>query len=252
MSFSLLTSLGSNLFLWLWLLTALFIWWATRKSRTSLRWSFVFLVFSWFLGTRPVADAMLSPLENCYVAPEVTSLEKQGVRQVVVLTGGGYPMRGEMLSSAFPHASIYRFIGGLELSSRLGSNCKLIFSGSAGRGNRERTTAIAMQELALLIVPGFEVSAEARSGSTTEHPGNVKPLLDDKPFVLVTSAIHMPRAMRSFRRAGLNPIAYPVDFLSAEGDYGWMSFIPSVENLWKVNVALREYMALVFYTLAEW
>jgi len=249
---SILTSLSSNLFLWLWLLIALFTWWATRQSRTSRRWTFIFLVFLWFLGTRPVAQAVLSPLENCYTAPDITSLEKQNIRQVVVLTGGGYPMRGEMLSSAFPHASIYRFIGGLELSFRLGSNCKLIFSGSAGRGNRERTTATTMRDLTLILAPVSQVSAEAKSGSTGEHPGNVKPLLDDNPFVLITSAIHMPRAMRSFRRAGLNPIAYPVDFLSVEGDYGWMSFIPSVENLWKLNVALREYMALVFYTVKGW
>jgi len=250
--FSLLTSLGSNLFLWLWLATALFIWWTTRQSRTSRRWTFIFLVSLWFLGTRPVAETVLSPLENCYTAPDITSLEKQDLRQVVVLTGGGYPTRGEMLSSAFPHASIYRFMGGLELSCRLGSNCKLIFSGSAGRGNRERTTAIAMQELALIVVPRSQVSAEARSGSTAEHPNNVRLLVNDKPFAIVTSAVHMPRAMRSFKRAGLNPIAYPVDFLAAEGDYGWISFIPSVENLWKVNVALREYMALAFYTVAGW
>ncbi len=250
--FSALTSLGSNLFLWLWVVTALFIWWATRKSRTSLRWSFVFLVFLWFLGTRPVAETVLSPLENCYTAPDITSLEKENIRQVVVLTGGGYPTRGEMLSSAFPHASAYRFIGGLELCSRLGPDCQLIFSGSAGRGNRERTTATTMRDLALILSPGRQVSAEARSGSTAEHPGNVKPLLDDNLFVLITSAIHMPRAMRSFKRAGLNPIAYPVDFLAVEGDYGWMSFVPSVENLWKVNVALREYMALAFYTVAGW
>jgi uncharacterized SAM-binding protein YcdF (DUF218 family) len=210
------------------------------------------MVLIWILGTRPVSESVLSPLENCYTAPDITSLEEQSVHQVVVLAGGGYPIRGQILSSAFPHASIYRFIGGLELSSRLGSNCKLIFSGSAGRGNRERTTAIAMRELALLVAPGLKVSAEARSGSTAEHPGNVKPLLDDKPFVLVTSAVHMPRAMRSFKRVSLDPIAYPVDFLSVEGDYGWMSFVPSVENLWKLNVALREYMALAFYTVTGW
>jgi len=55
--------------------------------------------------------------------------------------------------------------------------------------------------------------------------------------------------MRSFKRAGLNPIAYPVDFLAVEGDYGGMSLIPSVENLWKLNVAFREYLALLFYTI---
>jgi uncharacterized SAM-binding protein YcdF (DUF218 family) len=109
-----------------------------------------------------------------------------------------------------------------------------------------------MEKLCLLIVPECKVESEAKSGSTAEHAINLKPLVENSPFLLVTSAIHMPRAMRSFRRAGLNPIAYPVDFLAVDGNYGWTSFIPSVENLWKVNVALREYMALAFYTVAGW
>jgi hypothetical protein len=162
--FSTLTSLGSNLFLWLWLATALLIWWTTLKSQTFGRWSFIFLLFLWFLGTRPVAESVLSPLENFYTAPEITSLENQNLRQVVVLTGGGYPTRGELLASAFPHASVYRFIGGLELSSRLGSNCRLIFSGSAGRGNREITTAITMQELAFLLHLGLRFRLKQDQG----------------------------------------------------------------------------------------
>jgi len=104
----------------------------------------------------------------------------------------------------------------------------------------------------MLMIPHVEVAAEAQSGSTAEHPENVRPLFIKERFILVTSAVHMPRAIRAFKRARLDPIPYPVDFLVIGGDYGWMDLIPSVENLWKMNVALREYMALVFYTLAGW
>jgi uncharacterized SAM-binding protein YcdF (DUF218 family) len=109
-----------------------------------------------------------------------------------------------------------------------------------------------MRDLSILMIPHLKVAAEAQSGSTAEHPENVRPLLNQERFILVTSAVHMHRAIRAFNRAGLNPIPYPVDFLTLGGDYGWMDFIPSVDNLWKVNVALREYMALAFYTLAGW
>jgi uncharacterized SAM-binding protein YcdF (DUF218 family) len=109
-----------------------------------------------------------------------------------------------------------------------------------------------MKELSNLITPGRQVSAEAKSESTAEHAVNVKALLDPGPFVLLTSAYHMPRAVRSFRKLGLDPIAYPVDFLVSGGDYKWPDFIPSLENLWKISVALREYLALTFYTLKGW
>ena len=249
--FSLVTSIISNLFLWLWLLATCFIWWATKSNRKARRRGVILLLFFWFLGTRPVADAFLWPLESRYEVPDVASLQKQGVKQVVVLTGGGYPIQGEMLSTAFPHGSMYRFLGGLELCSRLGEDCLIIFSGSAGRQRGHLTVALTMQDLSRLIAPGRQVLAEARSESTAEHPTNVRPLLRKEPFVLVTSAYHMPRSIRSFNKAGLRPVPYPVDFLSSSG-YGWLDVLPSFEDLWKMNLALREYQALILYTVKGW
>ena len=196
-----------------------------------------------------MAEAILRPLEDRYSVPDIAGLEKKGVRQVVVLTGGGYPIQGELLSSAFPHASAYRFLGGIELSCRLGQDCKIIFSGSSGRASGAWTTASTMKDLALILMSGRQVMAEAESGNTGEHPAAVKPLLDKGEFILVTSAYHMPRAIRSFEKVGLRPIPYPVDFLSL-GNYRWGDWIPSVESLSKLNVALREYLATIFYYLS--
>ena len=108
-----------------------------------------------------------------------------------------------------------------------------------------------MKDLSHLIAPERQVLAEARSESTADHPANVRPLLNKGSFALVTSALHMPRSMRSFNKSGLNPIPYPVDFLSS-GGYGWADVLPSFENFWKLNAAIREYQALVLYTVKGW
>lgn len=249
---SVIASLVPNLFLWIWLSGAAFLWWATRTDRKARRQGFILLIVFWALATRPVTRAILSPLESRYPVPEISSLERQDVKQVVVLTGGGYPKKGEMLSSMFPHASIYRFLGGLELCSRLGPGCRLIFSGSAGRNRRDLAVALTMKDLTHFIAPECEVAAEARSESTAEHPSNIRPLLNPGRFILVTSALHMVRSIRSFRKAGLDPIPYPIDFLSAGSGYHWSDGLPSIENLWKLDVAAREYLALAFYTIKGW
>jgi uncharacterized SAM-binding protein YcdF (DUF218 family) len=170
------------------------------------------------------------------------------VRQVVVLTGGGYAIRDGLLSSAFPQASAQRFLGGLELCAKLGPECRLVFSGSAGRGRGNLATALAMRDLAALVRPAGSVAGEAESHSTRDHPGKVRPLLSPGPFALVTSAFHMGRALRSFRAAGLDPIPYPVGRL-AHGGYGWADLLPSVESLWVAGVALREYQARLLYAV---
>jgi uncharacterized SAM-binding protein YcdF (DUF218 family) len=245
--FSILASLISNLFLWLWLLGVILLWWGTQKNPRARILGIIIFVGFWFVGSRPFAEVVLSPLENVYNPPDIASLQRQEVQQVVVLTGGGYPIHGELLSSAFPHGSA--FLGGMELCARLGTDCKIAFSGSSGRGSGAWPTGLWMKDLALILMPNRQILAEVRSHSTGDHPVNIRSFLEKGPFVLVTSAYHMPRAVRTFKRSGLDPIPYPVDFLVLGEDYGGLDLIPSIENLSKLNVALREYLALLFYSV---
>ncbi len=212
---------------------------------------FLAVVLLWAGGSRGVIDPVLKRIENRYPAPSVAHLRERGVGTVVVLTGGGYSTTREQRSAALPHGSMYRFVGGLELASSLGPGCRIIFSGSAGRSRRDLGVAGVMEELARILQPGREIMSESRSGSTAEHPANVKPLIGAKPFALVTSAYHMPRAMASFRRAGLDPVPYPVDFLSSATGT-WTDWVPTAEAWWRLGIGIREYCATGLYSLRRW
>ena len=168
-----------------------------------------------------------------------------------MLTGGGYEKRPEQLVSVFPQGSLTRFSAAMELAARLGPDCRIIFSGSAGRSDRARAVAQTMQELAQLISPGREVVSESQSGSTAEHANNVRPLLKSGTFALVTSAYHMPRSVHSFRRAALDPIPYPVDTL-VHGNYRWKDVFPSSDALRTSSIVLREFLAHGLYRLKGW
>jgi uncharacterized SAM-binding protein YcdF (DUF218 family) len=249
---SILGSVLPNLYLWIWLAAAIVILRATSGKRTLRRVGVLLLIISWLAGSRPVVDVILHPLEGAFDRPSVDELRRLEVRDVVVLGGGGYPLAGEQLSSALSHASTHRFLGGVELCSRLGPDCRLVFSGAAGRAHRDIATAEIMRKLADRLLPETVILSEVRSGSTAEHPAEVEPLLaSEAGFALVTSAYHMPRAMRSFRRAGLEPIAFPVDSLS-QGETAWMDWLPSSQSFWNLNVGLREYFAVVLYAIMGW
>ncbi len=230
---------------WLFLLNLFFLWAAVRRKRNVLKWRILFLADLGLICIRPVAETFLRPLEAFYATPSITELKGKGIKRVVVLTGGGYDLRGEMLSFTLPHASMYRFMGGLELCNRLGPACTVVFSGTSG-GQNGITTASYMEGLVRILSPGRKVISESRSGSTSEHPINVKPLVGKEPFVLVTSAYHMPRSVKAFRKAGLDPIPYPVDFF-VMGHYGWNDLLPSAESLWKIQIGIHEYIGLLYY-----
>jgi uncharacterized SAM-binding protein YcdF (DUF218 family) len=70
----------------------------------------------------------------------------------------------------------------------------------------------------------------------------------DDTWVLVTSAFHMPRAMRSFEAAGWTGlVAYPVDYRTAgfTDDIGWNL----TGNLLVLNTAIRETIGQLAYRL---
>ncbi|EBQ1277672.1 TPA_asm: envelope biogenesis factor ElyC, partial [Salmonella enterica subsp. enterica serovar Typhimurium] len=56
----------------------------------------------------------------------------------------------------------------------------------------------------------------------------VKQAIGDAPFLLVTSASHLPRAMIFFQHAGLNPLPAPANQLAIDSPLNpWERAIPS-------------------------
>lgn len=75
-----------------------------------------------------------------------------------------------------------------------------------------------------------------------------------KPWVLITSARHMPRAVGLFRKVGWNVVAYPVDYATMPGEQSGrtMSWQPSWPG--DLNIAyeaLYEWGALTFAWLRQ-
>ena len=248
---STITPIVSNLLLWFWVATTFLVWVLTKGKRRARIYGFGILALLWLGATRPAAEAVLWPLESPYTPPSIETLESQKIKNIAVLSGGGFEPDRQLLVSAFPMATTYRFLGALELASRLGSDCALVFSGGPRILDRKQSTAEIMKELSLLIMPERKAFFEANSWRTSDHPKNIEVFVGKKPFLLVTSATHMKRAVQSFERRGLHPIPYPVDFL-IRGKYVWTDFFPSMDGLWKINVALREYLALALYAVKGW
>jgi uncharacterized SAM-binding protein YcdF (DUF218 family) len=196
-----------------------------------------------------VAEALIWPLESRFDQPAVAELELRAVQTVVVLNGSALMPRRESLTTSLDHPTPLRFLGGMELCARLGPECRVVFSGAAGAGRAGLPAFENLPRLAELLAPDRETTTESVSGNTSQHPEQVRRIVGDDPFALVTTAHQMPRAMRSFRRHGLEPVPYPVDF-RIHGDYDWMDWIPSVDTATTVQAAAREYLALTFYAVA--
>lgn len=147
---------------------------------------------------------------------------------------------------------------------REGKAPKVILAGGRifwqGGGQPE---AFDMAELIQMMgVPKTDILLEPESLNTYENAINVKQILKQQdfngPFLLVTSARHMPRSMAIFEKLGLPVIAAPTDFqvTDANENAGFLGFIlkllPDVDALEYTTDALKEWIGFATYRLRGW
>jgi uncharacterized SAM-binding protein YcdF (DUF218 family) len=118
--------------------------------------------------------------------------------------------------------------------------------------------------LQLMGIPESVVIPEPNSLNTYENAVNVKQILTEKGInqvLLVTSALHMPRAKLIFQRQNINIIPAPTDFIVSEDDLislnrntqaFLLNILPDAENIAKTTKALKEYLGLFIYRLKGW
>jgi len=114
-------------------------------------------------------------------------------------------------------------------------------------------------------VPESALILENESQNTYENALMAKEILSEleiDQILLVTSALHMPRAVALFEKQGFEVIPLPVDYSVTEnepidGNAGsWanrmLKIIPSASNIALTTSALKEYLGMLIYTLQGW
>src|SRR5262249_17237124 len=87
--------------------------------------------------------------------------------------------------------------------------------------------------------------------TTSENAERVKAMAAFAPgerWLLVTSGYHMPRAMGAFRAAGLDLVAYPVDYRVGDRDLRVPHAVLSA-GLQRIDLAAREWVGLLVYRI---
>jgi uncharacterized SAM-binding protein YcdF (DUF218 family) len=101
---------------------------------------------------------------------------------------------------------------------------------------------------------GFDASRvvyESESRNTWENIREVVAMAEPgqgETWLLVTSAIHMPRAVGICRQQGFEVVPFPVDYISL-GRYTFNFQSGFAVNLIEVSAAAREWMGLAAYHL---
>ncbi|HFZ1710328.1 TPA: envelope biogenesis factor ElyC [Citrobacter sedlakii] len=190
----------------------------TGKVMISAGWLALFL-----LSLQPVADGLLRSIESRYP----TWQETRKVDYIVVL-GGGYTWNPEWApSSNLISNSLPRLNEGIRLW-RANPGSKLIFTGAHALTNPVSTAEAGARVAESLGVPRADIITLEQPKDTEEEALAVKRAIGNAPFLLVTSASHLPRAMIFFQRVGLDPLPAPANQLAIDSPLNpWEYALPS-------------------------
>ncbi len=220
-------------------------WWARGLVFTSLA------VF-WLISTGPGRDALLAPLESAY--PPLAAMTSFGPDAAIVLLGGGvyekapeYAGRDELSGQALLRTRYAAFLAretGLPV---------FVSGGAVLSGTTEPEGRIMRRYLMGLGIPAARVHVEAHSQNTWENASRLLPVLrlaGIRRVLLVTSAVHMPRAVWCFRAQGVDVIPAPCAYLGGgRTPRDIRDYVPNWTTLERSSQALHEYLGLIWYGL---
>ena len=205
------------------------------------------------LSTPAVSDLLVGRLEQRYGPLPVAELP---ARDAVVVLGGGvmppaWPRKGPDLGDAADRlwygAAVYR-----------GGRAPLVITtGARPYANPGPSAAESARDVLVgLGVPAAAIGARDDSTSTREDALAVRDELAGRDLdgvLLVTSALHMPRALAAFSAVDVSAWPAPTDHETVEpvrrGVWSWLPYHWAFE---RSNRAWHEYVGMLYYRLRGW
>jgi uncharacterized SAM-binding protein YcdF (DUF218 family) len=204
-----------------------------------------------------IADKLLRPLERKYDKFEINRLSatpradnESDIKFVVVLAGGHISDPELPLLSQINSSPLVRLIEGIRIYRNY-PGAKLLLSGGGAFDpiyEAEVMASVARE----MGVPERDIILETKSRDTKDEAMFIKPIVGNEPFVLVTTASHIPRSMALFKKLGMDPIPSPIGHSVRDSDGQGpiiFSIFPSTSNLKKSELAIYEYLGMTWAKL---
>jgi uncharacterized SAM-binding protein YcdF (DUF218 family) len=229
------------------LVGVILLWFSRRQTAGKIVTSIGVLLFG-VLSYDAASEGLLRPLE--YEHPPLKSMEGlSNVRWVAVLGGGHVSDPRLPATGQIGVSTLVRLAEGIRIHKMLPES-KLILSGGASFDPVPNAEVMAEVALALGMVED-DLVLESTSRDTKDEARLIKEILGDAPFVLVTSASHMPRSVALFEELGMRPIPAPTGYRVKErqGARHPHGYFPSADGLQNAQTAVYEYLGLAWARL---
>lgn len=234
-----------------WIITLLFFILFNKKPERKRKLLILTIIISLFFSNAFIFNTFMRNWE--YKATPIDSLQNYDYGVLL----GGMITFDDKINRINSQRSIDRLIQTIELY-KTGHIKKIFISGGSGSVSEpDMLEANYLKNYLVRIgINSDNILVETKSRNTHENAVYTAKALGDSvinksSFLIISSASHLPRAVRCFQKVGIYGFGYATDRYAGPNkmvfDY---YFIPDVEILNSWKVLIKEYIGVIAYKLA--
>jgi uncharacterized SAM-binding protein YcdF (DUF218 family) len=224
-----------------------------RWQRLGSLCLFIAVSWLWLCATPVFSDKLRNSLEQIYPAEPIAMLPQA---DAILVLGG-------CVEPASPPRQTINLLAGADRVwyaaqlYRAGKAPQIVVSGGQSPwSGMEKSEAEAMAEfLTDLGIPDSAILLEMESLNTYQNALLSKPLLEKnniQSVLLVTSALHFPRAFAIFKTMGIVAFPAPTDFEITDTPNTLLRWLPDTSALDGSTRAIKEYLGWYVYKMQGW
>lgn len=227
-----------------WIL-ALLVWLLlSNSSKTKKILAAVIVLFVFFFGNSFIYKSIIIARQ-----PKPVTLPAGVTYEAGIVLGGISSF--DRYGRGYFNSASDRFIE-ICILYKTGKIKRIIISGGRNAPGQPKDSQFQYRKMIELGIPIRDIIVEDSSTNTFENAVFSKIKIDSMqlkpPFVLVTSAMHIPRAEKVFTKSGIPVVPFPCDYHVIESNFQFSDYvIPDLGTLLSWNGLLKELAGIVGY-----
>lgn len=220
--------------------------WSGRRQRAGRALTLCATTWLLLLAYGVPFRLLAQRLENEY-QPIVDASTVSKVRWIVVL-GGGHTSAADLpAASQASDATLHRVTEAVRLH-RMIPGSRILFSGGATLDSVADARVNGAAALDMGVAPA-DISLSTQARTTAEEMTCIGQVVGTEPFVMVTTAMHMPRAMMLAESHGLYALASPADFRARSARSRLLQLFPMAGGPLLASAVFHEAVGLTWLRL---
>jgi uncharacterized SAM-binding protein YcdF (DUF218 family) len=215
----------------------------------SKKISFLGIVILIICSLPIISNYLTYLLEKDFRPKDITSIEKADA--IVVLSGMVTNVKGDKEFKYEFTGSVDRILAGIKLIEKNKAPYLILTRGKVPWSKGKPEGEILLDFVLNYGIEKQKIILTENVQNTDQEAKAVKKLFPnkDQKIILVTSAFHMPRAIKVFQAAGVDVVPFPVDFRSSNQKFSLMNLIPQASAFDNTSHFIREMQGRIYYQL---